>query len=68
MRLQTNGKRATPITYNQQGAAALYGISIDTFCEHVAPDLRRVRWGRLLLYPLREVEQWVERNAVEWPA
>jgi excisionase family DNA binding protein len=53
---------------NQQDAAALLGISVDTFSEHVAPELRRVRCGRLWLYPVRELEQWVERNAVEWAA
>jgi hypothetical protein len=68
MGLGTSGRSANPITLNQQGAAALLGVSVDTFCEHVAPELRRVRCGRLWLYPVRELEQWVERNAVEWAA
>jgi hypothetical protein len=44
------------------------GISVDAFSEHVAPELRRVKCGRLWLYPVLELEQWVERNAVEWAA
>jgi predicted nucleotidyltransferase len=66
MGLDTSGRRARPLTLNQQDAAALLGISVDAFSEHVAPELRRVKCGRLWLYPVRELEQWVERSAVEW--
>jgi predicted nucleotidyltransferase len=66
--LETSARRAKPLTLNQRDAAAFLGVSVDTFSEHVAPDLRRVKCGRLWLYPVRELEQWVERNAVEWAA
>lgn len=65
MRLETAGRQAGPLTLNQRDAAAFLSISVDTFCEHVVPELRRVKCGRLWLYPIRELEQWVERNAVE---
>jgi excisionase family DNA binding protein len=44
-------------------AAASLGVSVDFFEEHVQPDLRIVRVGRLRLVPPAELERWVERNA-----
>jgi hypothetical protein len=67
MGLETSGG-ARPLTLNQRDAAAFLGISVDTFSEHVVPGLRRVKCGRLWLYPVRDLEQWVESNAVEWAA
>jgi hypothetical protein len=44
-------------------AARALGVSEDFFCEHVAPELRCVRRGALKLYPLRELELWLEKTA-----
>jgi excisionase family DNA binding protein len=44
-------------------AAASLGVSVDFFEEHVQPDLRIVRVGRLRLVPPAELERWVERHA-----
>jgi excisionase family DNA binding protein len=44
-------------------AAASIGVSRDFFDEHVLPELRVVRRGRLVLIPLVELERWLERNA-----
>jgi hypothetical protein len=39
------------------------GVSIDFFDEHVAHELRVVRRGRRRLFPVRELERWLERAA-----
>jgi excisionase family DNA binding protein len=44
-------------------AATSLGVSVDFFEEHVQPELRLVRRGRLVLVPVQELERWVERNA-----
>jgi len=44
-------------------AAKALGLSRDAFDEYVAPELRRVRAGRRILYPVRELERWLEQSA-----
>jgi excisionase family DNA binding protein len=44
-------------------AAAAIGVSINTFERHVQPQLRVVRVGRLRLFPVKELERWLELNA-----
>jgi excisionase family DNA binding protein len=44
-------------------AAAAIGVGPDFFDQHVATELRIIRRGRKRLVPVRELEQWVERNA-----
>ena len=44
-------------------AAAALGVSIDFFDEHVMPELRVVRRGRLRLIPMRELNRWLAENA-----
>ncbi len=51
------------LTLTPQEAADSLGISRDFFDEHVKPDLRVVRRGRLVLVPVRELERWVEENS-----
>jgi hypothetical protein len=38
-------------------------VSVDFLAEHVQPELRVIRRGRLVLIPKRELEAWVSRNA-----
>jgi hypothetical protein len=45
-------------------AAAAIGISLDSFERYVQPELRLVRRGRLRLVPIRELERWLDREAV----
>ena len=52
-----------PLAYRAEDAAVALGMSDDAFREHVAPSVRVVRSGRLKLYPVRELEAWLERNA-----
>lgn len=45
-------------------AAQLIGISTPPFREHVLPHLRTVRIGRRVLIPVRDLDHWVDANAV----
>ena len=40
-------------------AAASLGVSRDFFDEHVLPELRIVRRGRLVLVPVAELQRWL---------
>jgi excisionase family DNA binding protein len=44
-------------------AAKVIGVSRSFFFEHVLPELRVVRRGRIRLVPVRELDRWLERNA-----
>ena len=68
MGLATSNELPRRLALRQKEAAAALGVSVDYFSEHIAPEVRQVRRGRLWLYPVRELEQWVERNAVDGAA
>jgi excisionase family DNA binding protein len=44
-------------------AACALGVGVDYFNEHIKPELRLVRRGRLVLVPVAELERWLEREA-----
>ena len=44
-------------------AAASLGVSVDFYREHIAPELRTIRRGRLELVAMSELERWAERAA-----
>jgi excisionase family DNA binding protein len=44
-------------------AAAMLGVSRDFFDEHILPELRVVRRGRLVLIPVTEIQRWLDREA-----
>ncbi len=48
-------------------AAAALGLSVETFDEHVRPDLPVVRIGGVVAYPVRGLHSWLERHE-EQPA
>lgn len=51
------------VTLSPDEAAAALGVSRDFFDEHVRDELRLIRRGRLVLIPVRELEQWANENA-----
>jgi excisionase family DNA binding protein len=51
------------LTLTPEEAAQSLGVSRDFFDQHVKPELRVVRRGRLVLIPLRELERWAEASA-----
>jgi hypothetical protein len=44
-------------------AAAACGVSEDFFAAEIAPHIPCVRRGRLKLYSVRALEQWLDKNA-----
>jgi hypothetical protein len=44
-------------------AAAALGMSLTSFKQHVQPEIRVVRRGRLRVIPVTELERWVAENA-----
>lgn len=51
------------LAYSRAEAAAALGVSVDFFDEHIAPEVRAVRRGRRRLYPVRELERWLDQAA-----
>lgn len=51
------------LAYSKPEAAAALGISVDSFERHVQPDLRVVRLGKLRLFPIQELERWLDEQA-----
>jgi hypothetical protein len=45
-------------------AAKAVGMSESSFKRHVQPELRIVRRGSLRIIPIREIEMWLEGNAM----
>jgi hypothetical protein len=45
-------------------AAQVLGMSDDSFARHVRPAIRTVRRDRLILVPVKELEDWLDQNAV----
>lgn len=51
------------LAVNKTDAAGMLGVSVDFFDEHIEPELRSVRRGRRVLFPVCELEAWLDRNA-----
>lgn len=52
------------LAFSKDEAAASLGVSVDFLEEHVLPSLRVVYAGRRRLIPLRELERWLDEQAV----
>ena len=56
-------KREIPrLALTKTEAAACLGMCPQTFNKHVAPQVKAVRTGRLVLYAQAELEAWLERQ------
>lgn len=51
------------LSLTREEAAQSLGVGITTFKTKIAPELRVVRQGKVRLYPVRELERWLEENA-----
>lgn len=49
------------LAVNKSQAAEILGVSVDFFDDHVSHELRCVRRGRRRMYPVREIERWLDR-------
>ena len=56
-------EREQPVAVKAERAARMLDMSESHFRREVAPKLRKVFSGQLVLYPVRELERWVEREA-----
>lgn len=52
-----------PVAVPKPIAAAMLGMSVDSFERYAMADLRCIRRGRLRLYPVAELERWATENA-----
>lgn len=43
-------------------AAAALGVSTDYFDQHIRPEMKLIRRGRLVLVSVRELERWASTN------
>jgi excisionase family DNA binding protein len=59
---------ARRLAVTKQEAAAVLGMSVDSFERYVMPHVRAVRKGKLRLFPVEELERWLRENASRPPA
>lgn len=52
-----------PLAVSKPDAAAVMGMSVDSFERYVMADVRCVRRGRMRLYPVDELRRWLVENA-----
>ncbi len=55
------------LSLRREEAAAALGVSDDHFDRHVRHELRAVRRGRVVLFPVAELEGWLSKNAAGTP-
>jgi predicted DNA-binding transcriptional regulator AlpA len=51
------------LALRREEARAAIGVSPDHFDAHIRHELRAVRRGRVVVYPVSEIEAWLEKNA-----
>jgi excisionase family DNA binding protein len=51
------------LALSQQEAAEALGVSPDFFQQHLRHEIRCVRRGRRRLYPITELQRWLEEQA-----
>jgi len=64
---KTNAHPTAPIPRlaltREEAAAAIGGMSLDSFERYVQPTIRLVRLGRIVLVPVAEIERWLDEHA-----
>jgi hypothetical protein len=63
MRTATRRSTVPRLALRKAEVAEALGVSIDYIEDHVWPELRLVRRGRVTLCPSSELERWLERSA-----
>jgi hypothetical protein len=51
------------LALSRSEAAEALGVGITTFKTRIAPELRVVRQGKVRLYPVADLERWLDANA-----
>lgn len=60
--MNTLAREVPRLALNQQEAAEALGLSVDTFTEHVRPHVAYVLAGSRKLYPVTELQHWLNRE------
>jgi hypothetical protein len=51
------------LAVQHKDAPAVLGLSKTSFEKYVAPEVRCARRGSMRIYPVKDLERWLERNA-----
>lgn len=51
------------LAVNKTEASAILGVSVDFFDAHIAHEVRCIHRGRRRLYPVAELQAWLERES-----
>lgn len=54
----------TPLALQRKEAAAALSVSVDTFDRHVRPHVRCVYFGDVRLWPVSELQRWLDHHAM----
>ena len=60
---ERNGRHVPRLALRPEEAAEALGVSRDYLDEHIAPDLRWVRRGRLKLVAVSELQRWLDASS-----
>ena len=63
MRRPKDIDRIPRLAYKATEAPFVIGVSPSFFAEHVRPEVKWIRRGRLMLVPITELQRWLEENA-----
>lgn len=61
---QPASRTPTRLALSKVDAAAALGVSVDFFEDHIMAEMRIVRRGRRRLIPVKELDRWLEANAM----
>ncbi len=62
--LQNRSPEPAPrLALTRREAATALGMGVTSFEQYVQPQVRAVRRGKLRLFPVRELERWLDENA-----
>lgn len=54
---------AVRLALTRREAAEALGISVESFSRYVQPEVKVVRRGSLRLFPISDLERWLEENS-----
>lgn len=53
------------LAVNQKDAAEMLGVCVPIFAKHIRPDLKAVYVASKTLYPVTELQRWLDSNQVD---
>ena len=55
----------TKLLLTRKEAASVLSMSVDHFERYCQPHLAFIKSGRLILFPLSEIQAWVDRELID---